>query len=232
MRILVLFAHPALERSRVHRRLLTAPLGVSGVHLRDLYELYPDLDIDVAAEQAVLTEHDVVVFQHPLYWYSAPPIVRQWQDLVLEHGWAYGRGGTALSGKLTFHVLSSGGSAEAYRPEGYNRYTIAELLRPFEQTARLCRMEWLPPYAVHGTHRMTEPALEAHVASYRRLLEALRDERLDLPAARTSTSLHEDLERLLESAGPASVGTSPEGPAEGARRGSEPREKDQAQETA
>jgi glutathione-regulated potassium-efflux system ancillary protein KefG len=190
VRILVLFAHPALERSRVQTRLLEAPRTVEGVSLRDLYELYPDFDVDVDAEQAALLEHDVVVFQHPLHWYSAPPLVKQWQDLVLEHGWAYGQGGDALRGKLTFHVLSAGGRASAYRPEGMNRFTLGELLRPFEQTAFLCGMRWLPPYAIYGTHGLSDEDIEPHVAGYRRLLEAVRGGRLDLERAAAAPGLH------------------------------------------
>ena len=67
-RILVLFAHPALEKSRVNRRLVQAVRDLDGVTLHDLYEAYPDLDIDVAREQELLTLHDVIVFQHPFYW--------------------------------------------------------------------------------------------------------------------------------------------------------------------
>ena len=89
-RILVLFAHPALEKSRVNRRLMRGIDHMDGVTFHDLYEAYPRLDIDVAHEQTLLTEHDVVVFQHPMYWYSTPAILKEWQDLVLQHGWAYG----------------------------------------------------------------------------------------------------------------------------------------------
>lgn len=195
--VLVLFAHPALEHSRVQRRLLEAPSGLAGVRVRDLYELYPDLDVDVGVEQSILGEHDAVLFQHPFYWYSAPPLVKQWQDLVLEHGWAYGHEGRALSGKLTFHVLSAGGGEEAYGPEGYNRFSVPELLRPFEQTAALCRMRWLPPYVVHGTHRLADDVLDRHVENYRRLLIAVRDRTLDEARAARSGGLQLDLDALI-----------------------------------
>ncbi len=56
----------------------------------DLYEAYPDFGIDVGREQERLPAHDVVVFQHPLFWYSTAAILQEWKDLVLEHGWAYG----------------------------------------------------------------------------------------------------------------------------------------------
>ena len=111
-RVLVQFAHPAFERSRVHRRLLAHLPRREGITLNDLYEEYPAFDIDVAREQALLLAHDVVVFQHPFFWYSTPPLLKQWEDLVLEHGWAYGREGRALTGK--HYSMSS-------RPEGARR---------------------------------------------------------------------------------------------------------------
>ncbi|MHC5048843.1 MAG: NAD(P)H-dependent oxidoreductase, partial [Planctomycetota bacterium] len=98
-RILVLFAHPAFEKSRVNRRLVGAIEQLEGVTVNDLYESYPDFDVDVEREQELLVAHEVLVLQHPLYWYSAPALLKEWIDLVLEHGWAYGAGGDALLGK-------------------------------------------------------------------------------------------------------------------------------------
>lgn len=186
-RVLVLFAHPALEKSRVNRALLAAPKAVEGVTLHDLYERYPDLIVDVAREQALLLEHDVVVFQHPFYWYSTPALLKEWQDQVLEHGWAYGRGGDRLRGKLTLNVVTSGGPRQAYTATGYNRFTIRQLLAPYEQTAHLTGMRFLAPLVVSGTHALVErgdrAALEGHVDRYRRALVALRDDTLDLDRA-------------------------------------------------
>lgn len=174
-RILVLFAHPTLERSRVHRQLSAAVRGMEGVTLHDLYEAYPDFHIDVAREQALLAEHDLIVFQHPFYWYSSPAILKEWQDVVLLRGFAYGENGTALVGKRMLSVISTGGSAESYRTGGESHFSVGELLVPFEQTARLCGMEYLPPYVVHGTHRLSPQDIAAHAQDYRRHLEALRD---------------------------------------------------------
>ena len=174
-RILILFAHPAFHKSRVHRYLVDAVKDIEGVTFHDLYELYPDLHLDVATEQRLLVEHEVVVWQHPLYWYSSPAILKEWQDLVLEYGFAYGENGTALRGKRLLSVISTGGPMESYQPEGFNQFTIRELLRPFEQTARLCGMEYLEPFVVHGTHRLTQAEMAAHAASYGQLVTALRD---------------------------------------------------------
>lgn len=183
-KILVLFAHPVLERSRVNRRLADAAQAVEGLTFHDLYEAYPTLDIDVRREQELLRAHDVIVFQHPFYWYSTPAILKEWQDLVLEHGWAYGEDGRALEGKITFNAVTTGGPASAYRRGGQNRFTMRELLSPYDQTAHLCRMLYLPPFTVHAALRMMDDEdVSPHADVYRRLLVALRDGTLDLRQA-------------------------------------------------
>jgi glutathione-regulated potassium-efflux system ancillary protein KefG len=178
-RVLIAFAHPALQMSRVHARLLEALPRRPDITVNDLYDLYPAFDVDVPREQALLAAHDVLVLQHPLYWYSVPPLLKQWIDLVLEHGWAYGSSGTALRGKAVMSLVTAGGAAEAYGPEGFNRYTLSQLLAPVEQTFRLCGMDYLPPYAIHGTHRLTAPDIEREAGRYAAALEALADGRWD-----------------------------------------------------
>lgn len=190
-RILVLFAHPLLERSRVNRRLMEGVRDLAGVTVHDLYERYPTFGIDVAREQALALEHDVIVVQHPFYWYSAPALVKEWLDLVLEHGWAYGKGGAALKGKIMLNAVTTGGGDDAYRKDGYNRFTMRELLTPFDQTAYLCGMTYLAPFVVHGALRLAGEATAPAVAAYRKVIEALRDERLDLEKAAAAATLAE-----------------------------------------
>jgi glutathione-regulated potassium-efflux system ancillary protein KefG len=177
-RILVLFAHPALEKSRVQLSLLKAITGLENVTINDLYEQYPDFDIDVKKEKKLLLANDIIIWQHPFYWYSSPALLKQWQDLVLEHGWAYGKNGTALADKKIFNVLTSGGSAKAYKKDGYNKYPIHEYLRPFEQTANLCDMTYWPPFWIPGVHRIEKSQIEEYSSQYRELLIGLRDEQI------------------------------------------------------
>jgi len=175
-RILILFAHPALQKSRFHRRLVEAAQGLEGVTFQDLYEVYPDFQIDVKHEQTLLLAHDVIVLQHPFYWYSSPALLKEWLDLVLEYGFAYGPGGAHLQGKKLLTAITTGGSQSAYARSGSNYFTIPELLAPFEQTARLCGMEYLPPFVVHGTVRVEDAAeIRRHAEDYRRCLTGLRD---------------------------------------------------------
>lgn len=196
-RVMIVFAHPGFERSRVNRRLIEAVQHLDDVTVHDLLEAYPDFDVDSRREQTLLDNADIVVLQHPLFWYSAPAILKQWQDLVLQHGWAYGAGGTALQGKLVLHAITAGGGESSYRSDGVNRYTMTELLVPFEQTARLCGMTWLPPFVVHGTHRLGQPEIDRHADDYRRLVVGLRDGSFDHGAALRLPRVNADLAAVL-----------------------------------
>lgn len=170
--VLVIAAHPAMAQSRVNRSLLQAAQApqarhaAPGVAVRDLYRLYPDYLIDVAAEQAALEQARLVVWQHPIQWYSMPPLMKLWLDEVLAFGWAYGPGGTALRGKDLWLVASTGGPAESYRPDSYNRYFFDAFMPPYEQTAALCGMRFLAPMLLHGAHRVTAQDLAEHVRIY------------------------------------------------------------------
>jgi glutathione-regulated potassium-efflux system ancillary protein KefG len=197
-KILILFAHPTLRRSRVNAALRAAVEGIPGITVHDLYAHYPDFLIDVTREQKLCLAHDVIILQHPFYWYSTPAIAKEWLDLVLEHGWAYGNTGRALQGKIFFQVLTAGGDALAYSPDGSNRHTIRELTLPLRATAELCRMRWLPPYAVLGVHRGLPPeALSRHASDFRRTLEALQNNRLDLARVAEQELFNSDLANLL-----------------------------------
>jgi glutathione-regulated potassium-efflux system ancillary protein KefG len=178
-KILILFAHPAYQKSRINKYLVNAIQNIKGVTFHDLYENYPELDIDVKFEQDLLLHHDIIVFHHPFFWYSTPAILKEWQDLVLEHGWAYGREGNALKGKIFFSVITTGGQAKAYTPEGFHGLTIRQLQAPIEKTAKLCKMIYLPPYVVHGTHAIEENSTKEYAENYRALLELLHDEKLN-----------------------------------------------------
>jgi glutathione-regulated potassium-efflux system ancillary protein KefF len=166
--VLVLCAHPQLESSHVNRALMDAAarLPRERVMVRDLYDAYPDYLIDVAAEQSLLAQARLVVWQHPIQWYSMPPLMKLWVDEVLSFGWAYGPGGTALRGKDLWLVASAGGPQASYHPASYNRYFFDAFLPPYEQTAALCGMRFVPPLVMFGAHRATEAEISAQAALY------------------------------------------------------------------
>jgi glutathione-regulated potassium-efflux system ancillary protein KefG len=171
--VLLVVAHPALERSRANQRMMQAAGQVQGVTLHDLYETFPTFTIDVRGEQRRLARHAVIGLQFPLYWYSIPALLKEWLDLVWLHGFAYGLGGEALAGKRLFVACTTGGRAEAYGADGQNRFTIDEFLRPLEQTAYLCGMAWEKPFVLHAAASKTSLGLQAGADAYRRRLAAL-----------------------------------------------------------
>lgn len=175
---------------------------LDNVTLHDLYSSYPDFLIDVGHEQQLCQSHDVIIFQHPFYWYSTPSLLKEWCDLVLEHDWAYGSKGQALHGKYFFQVLTAGGSDSTYKSEGANLFTITELTSPLRATANLCGMQWLPPFAILGIHRgLSHEKVNRHAEDYRQALIAIRDDRLDLEKVRHETYLNSDLSNCIRRVG-------------------------------
>lgn len=173
--VLVFLAHPALQQSRANRALHNAARDLPGITFHDLYEVYPDLVLDVKREQALLLSHDAYVFQHPFYWYSCPALLKEWFDLVLTHGFAYGRTGRALAGKPWLQTLTTGGSQEDYAPDADNAFTMTNFLKPFEATALLCGAEWQEPCVIYASRIADEDAMAAATSDYVARLRALRD---------------------------------------------------------
>lgn len=171
--ICVIHAHPYPSRSRVNRALADALATLPDLDLRSLYALYPDFDIDVAAEHKALAGAGLVVWMHPLYWYSAPALLKHWFDKVLEFGWAYGADGPgALRGKSCLWVPTAGGGEAAFAPGGLHAHPFASFSTPIEQTARFCGMRWEPPHVVLDADDVDEARLVRLAADLRQRIAA------------------------------------------------------------
>jgi glutathione-regulated potassium-efflux system ancillary protein KefG len=183
-RVLLYYAHPGHRHSHINQAMYAAASAVEGLTCVDLYATYPRQDIDIDREQALLLDHDVIVFQHPLFWYSTPSLIKEWIDLVLEHGFAYGAGGDKLRGKILMQAITAAGPVDSYSAEGYQHFPLRTFLTPMEQTARLCKMRYGAPYVLHSALKAPEAGTVApHVAGYVRLLRALCDDTYDFDAA-------------------------------------------------
>ncbi|MBO9514976.1 MAG: NAD(P)H-dependent oxidoreductase [Variovorax sp.] len=170
-RIYVIAAHPRWRDSRVNLQMLRAAREVPGLDVNDLYNSYPDYAIDVKTEQARVARADLLVLLHPIQWYSMPSLQKLWIDDVFSYGWAYGKGGSALEGKDLWLVATTGGPEESYRPQSYNRYFFDAFLPPYEQTAALCGMRFLPPLLLHGARRASAGEIAEHVAVFQDRLQ-------------------------------------------------------------
>ncbi|MCK8043466.1 NAD(P)H-dependent oxidoreductase [Shewanella sp. 1CM18E] len=197
-KILVLYAHPSQERSEINKPLFDATKQHANVTAVDLYAEYPTFRINIDKEQQRLVEHDVVVFMFPLYWYSTPAILKEWQDLVLEYNFAYGANGNALRGKTFMCVISAGGSEAAYKEDGFNHFTLRELLRPLEQTANLTGMNFIAPFALFcARSAFEENRVDSHVNQWLTTLTALSEDRLDIALAQNVEKLNDHLDQVI-----------------------------------
>lgn len=176
--ILVTYSHPDYPASQVNRALragVQKRLADKSIQVQwqDLYFNYPDFHINIKKEQEALIAHDVLVFQHPLFWYSVPALLKHWIDEVLTEGWAYGPGGNALINKTWAHWITAGGAASAYSETGQNQHTLDALLLPLKQTAALCGCQWASPGVTYSSLTLTEDDVAQEVQRYSQWLESL-----------------------------------------------------------
>ena len=168
-RVLVIYAHPEPHHSIANQVMIKKISSLEHVTILDLYATYPDFYIDVQAERQRLLEHDVIVFQHPLFMYSCPALLKEWMDRVLAKGFAFGNK-SALQGKVWRSVITTGGSIDAFGEKGYNRYPLKEILQPFELSAALCRMKWIDPLVLYWSRNVSDVERYQHAEDYHQWL--------------------------------------------------------------
>jgi glutathione-regulated potassium-efflux system ancillary protein KefG len=122
-------------------------------------------------------------------------------DLVLQHKWAYGKGGTALKGKKLLSVITTGGRKSLYKKDGFHRHPLSEFLNPIQQTAHLCGMEYLPPFVVHGTFTITKQEINRYGEDLKKVMVAIRDGAIDFEKAHTMKRLNSDINSIFKEAG-------------------------------
>ncbi|SFK42841.1 Putative NADPH-quinone reductase (modulator of drug activity B) [Pseudovibrio ascidiaceicola] len=194
MKILVLTAHPDLNKSRINRSWFKAFAETDDITVLDLTRVGgPTMSFNVEEQQQLLLSHDRIVFQFPFYWYSAPPVLKAWQDQVLTYGFAYGPGSKKLVGRELVLAISTGGPEDSYHAGGYNNFSMDELLKPFQQTALMTGMTYLRPFVFHGLAVVAEAAMEASIAT---LLAHIQDPELNplIKKARMDKLLENDAE--------------------------------------
>jgi glutathione-regulated potassium-efflux system ancillary protein KefF len=181
--ILILQAHPYPSRSRATEALLAAIRDLPNVEIRSLYDLYPDFDIDIEAEQVAMSRAGLVVWLHPIYWYSVPAMLKHYFDVVLTRGWAYAAAGgsarmavpgagDALVGKHCLWVATTGGKASAYAAGQMHAMPFDEFAAPLMQTADFCGMVWTPPITLHDAHAESDVDIKAAAVAFRERLIA------------------------------------------------------------
>ncbi|WP_336773428.1 NAD(P)H-dependent oxidoreductase [Paenibacillus sp. MMO-58] len=174
MKTLVVVAHPNMEASRVNKAWLEELKKQGEYTIHEIYKAYPDENIDVAKEQALVEAHDRIIFQFPIFWYSAPALLKKWFDTVLQYGWAFGPEGDKTTGKQFGVAVSTYGTEESYQPTGFNRFTIEEILRPFEATAHFISATYLPHFTLNDVSNLTDERLAQSSADYVQHLKSVK----------------------------------------------------------
>lgn len=165
---LILLFHPDIANSRANAAMVEAAARLPGVQVADLHALYPDGVIDADAEVARLLAADRIVLQFPLQWYSTPPLLKAWQDLILTRMFYidYEAEGRRLEGKPILLAVTAGNTAQAYAPGGRNLYPLTDLLRPLEVTANRCGLPWAEPFILLEANKLEAPALAREADRY------------------------------------------------------------------
>ncbi|MFC5448976.1 NAD(P)H-dependent oxidoreductase [Paenibacillus aestuarii] len=166
MKTLVIVTHPNIKTSRVNRTWLNELSKHNEITVHELYKAYPDENIDVAKEQQLIETHDRVIFQFPVFWYSAPFLLKKWFDSVLQYGWAFGPDGSKTAGKEFGVAISTYGTTASYQQDGSNRFTLQEILRPFEATTQFISSTYLPHFAISDVSNLTDERLAQSTKDY------------------------------------------------------------------
>lgn len=167
MKTLIVVAHPDIENSVINQSWVKGLQQYPELYtVHELYQAYPNGKIDVAREQQLLEAHDNIILQFPIYWFSSPPLLKQWQDEVLTYGWAYGsESGYKMKGKNIALAVSAGIRLEDYAAQGRYQYSLAEVLRPFEITFNYIKSNYLSNFGFYGTESAGEIAPETLMQS-------------------------------------------------------------------
>ncbi|MBE4947928.1 NAD(P)H-dependent oxidoreductase [Chryseobacterium culicis] len=155
MKTLVIVTHPDIEKSVINKKWIEELKKYPEKYkVHQLYEAYPDGKINVAEEQKLMESYDKIVFQFPFYWFSSPPLLKQWLDEVVLYGWAYGSSsGFKLAGKKMSLAVTAGIDEDGYSNSGEYKYTMKELFRPYELTFDYIKADYKEPFVYYGIER-------------------------------------------------------------------------------
>lgn len=129
---------------------------------------------DISAEQALLTQADRIIFQFPLYWYSAPAIFKDWVDQVFTRRFSYPSAQGALVGKQLGIAVSLGEAAKHFRAGETESASISQLMVPYQAMANKMGMSFLPTFIIDQFNYKTDKQKSMLLIHYQRYLTQTR----------------------------------------------------------
>jgi NAD(P)H dehydrogenase (quinone) len=130
---------------------------------------HDQLPADVQRHLHLLRAADLVILQFPLWWFTAPAILKGWLDRVMVYGPMYNSRQRhehgVMQGKRALLSVTTGSSARACAVDGREGDTRL-LLWPLMYSLRYVGFEAMEPFVVHGV-RSGLPAdrVQAHDAA-------------------------------------------------------------------
>ena len=170
-KILLLSCHPDIQNSLGNKTLLNAVKDIEGVTAMDVYKE----EFNVERYRKAFNEADVLLFQFPLYWGSAPSMLKKWSDEIfiqlIEN--------MAGKGKKIMVAVTCGASKSEFSATGYNLFPIEALVAPYHLQANFSGMGWLPPFAIYDMENaeLKEKSAAEGAKEYRKVVESIINEK-------------------------------------------------------
>lgn len=130
---------------------------------------------DITSEMQKVQDAELVIFHFPVWWFSAPAILKGWFDRVLAMGVAWDTNNTYQNGyfrgKNALVVATAGSPESDFQPLGLHKATLKQMLHPIlHGTLASCGFQVIEPYLAHNAHDMSPDDLHNTIEGYREYL--------------------------------------------------------------
>lgn len=170
VKTLILVAHPKEQDSLTQAFLKQAlTFGNQDIKRRVLSDGQVDGFLPQDEMQDVL-QAERIIFQFPLYWYSAPASLHQWLADCLITPYK-----EKMSAKELGLVVSTGRPESEFALGKKQGYSLSELLRPFAAIADNLGMRMLPYFVIPQFEYQTDKQHQQLLIDYLQYLELPRD---------------------------------------------------------
>ncbi len=157
MQTLILFAHTFWEDSKVNKALLESIKDSHNIKIHNLTTTYPNGAINVNSEIDLLKQANTIIFQFPLFWFSTPSFLKEWQDRVLT-AILYGNDSKILNGKNFGITTTAGGAEGSY--DGHHGATIKQILLPIYHSFEYLGVKSKEPFCIFSANAEHLPLQE------------------------------------------------------------------------
>ncbi|WP_395319361.1 NAD(P)H-dependent oxidoreductase [Fructilactobacillus frigidiflavus] len=169
MKTLVIIAHPDYHDSGTQGFLKRATEGLENITWHYLPE---QTEFDVQAEQQLLIDHQRIIFQFPMYWYSAPATLKKWEDDVLTRAFTFANETGILKGKELGIVTTIGYPEKDFQAGAAEGFSISEIMIPYRALAHRAGMKFMTPLVVDQFEYMTPAQQTKLLIDYQQYLTA------------------------------------------------------------